>query len=101
MSKSTLTTSNGLLSYAYELQSTEQKNRVINGMAWVGLFSDEPVTPRDNPLDTLCATLEQKMQFEEGERDFVVSLQCPCRPLTPDPYLPSTVPVLSTLDFRL
>jgi hypothetical protein len=25
-----------------------------------------------NPLDTLCATLEKKMQFEEGERDLVM-----------------------------
>jgi saccharopine dehydrogenase (NADP+, L-glutamate forming) len=25
-----------------------------------------------NPLDTLCAVLEKKMQFEEGERDLVL-----------------------------
>lgn len=31
-------------------------------------FSSEKITPRGNPLDTLCATLEKKMQFEEGER---------------------------------
>lgn len=30
------------------------------------------ITPRGNPLDTLCATLEQKMQFGEGERDLVM-----------------------------
>lgn len=46
--------------------------KILAGMRWLGLFSDSPVTPRGNPLDTLCATLEQKMQFEQGERDFVM-----------------------------
>jgi saccharopine dehydrogenase (NADP+, L-glutamate forming) len=27
-------------------------------------------------LDTLCATLEEKMAFEEGERDLVVCIIC-------------------------
>jgi saccharopine dehydrogenase (NADP+, L-glutamate forming) len=38
----------------------------------VGIFPHEEIIPRGNPLDTLCATLEKKMQFEEGERDFVM-----------------------------
>jgi saccharopine dehydrogenase (NADP+, L-glutamate forming) len=46
--------------------------RILAGFRWLGLFSDDPITPRGNPLDTLCATLEQKMQFEEGERDLVM-----------------------------
>lgn len=50
----------------------EEKERIINGLKWIGLFSDEKIEPRGNPLDTLCATLEKKMQFEEGERDFVM-----------------------------
>lgn len=50
----------------------DQKERIINGLKWVGLFSDEKVEPRNNPLDTLCATLEKKMQYEEGERDMVM-----------------------------
>lgn len=40
----------------------------------MGVFSDAKITPKGNPLDTLCATLEEKMQFEEGERDLVVSI---------------------------
>lgn len=40
----------------------------------VGIFSDSKITPKGNPLDTLCATLEEKMQYEEGERDLVVSI---------------------------
>jgi saccharopine dehydrogenase (NADP+, L-glutamate forming) len=52
--------------------STEEKDRIMSGLRWIGLFSDEPITARGNPLDTLCATLEQKMQYEAGERDFVM-----------------------------
>jgi saccharopine dehydrogenase (NADP+, L-glutamate forming) len=55
-----------------KFKSTEDKERIINGLRWIGLFSDEQITPRGNPLDTLCATLEQKMQYEDDERDFVM-----------------------------
>jgi saccharopine dehydrogenase (NADP+, L-glutamate forming) len=51
---------------------TEEKERIMSGLSWVGIFSDEKIIPRGNPLDTLCATLEKKMQFEEGERDLVM-----------------------------
>ncbi|CCH61563.1 hypothetical protein TBLA_0F00190 [Henningerozyma blattae CBS 6284] len=51
----------------------DDKERIINGMKWLGFFSkDEKIIPRGNPLDTLCATLEQKMQYEKNERDLVV-----------------------------
>ncbi|KAF2181813.1 saccharopine dehydrogenase-like protein [Zopfia rhizophila CBS 207.26] len=53
-------------------KDTDEKNRILEGLRWVGLFSDKPITPQGNPLDTLCATLEEKMQYEEGERDFVM-----------------------------
>merc|ERR1711939_1214400 len=53
-------------------KDTEEKNRLMAGLSWVGIFSDEKIIPHGNPLDTLCATLEKKMQFEEGERDFVM-----------------------------
>ncbi|PNY24854.1 Saccharopine dehydrogenase [Tolypocladium capitatum] len=52
--------------------SPEDKARILSGLHWIGIFSDEEITPRGNPLDTLCATLEKKMQFEEGERDMVL-----------------------------
>ncbi|KAI0996708.1 Saccharopine dehydrogenase [Podosphaera aphanis] len=55
-----------------EFKSTEEKERILSGLSWVGIFSDEEIIPRANPLDTLCATLEKKMQFEKGERDLVV-----------------------------
>jgi len=52
--------------------SEEDKQRILSGLRWIGIFSDEKITPRGNPLDTLCAELEKKMQFEEGERDMVM-----------------------------
>ncbi|KAF2795308.1 Saccharopine dehydrogenase [Melanomma pulvis-pyrius CBS 109.77] len=52
--------------------SAEEKSRILDGLRWIGLFSSQEITPRENPLDTLCATLEEKMQYEEGERDFVM-----------------------------
>jgi saccharopine dehydrogenase (NADP+, L-glutamate forming) len=50
----------------------DEKNRIIDGFRWIGLFSSEEITPRGNPLDTLCAELEKKMQYAEDERDFVM-----------------------------
>ena len=52
--------------------STAGKNRIIAGLRWVGLFSDDEIDPRGTPLDCLCATLEKKMAYEKGERDFVI-----------------------------
>ena len=51
---------------------TAEKDRIIAGLKWIGVFSSEKITPRGNPLDTLCASLEQKMQYEKGERDMVM-----------------------------
>ncbi|TRX97303.1 hypothetical protein FHL15_001581 [Xylaria flabelliformis] len=53
-------------------KSSEQNEQLLAGLRWIGLFSSEKIVPKGNPLDTLCATLEQKMQFEEGERDLVM-----------------------------
>ncbi|KAK4250248.1 Saccharopine dehydrogenase [Corynascus similis CBS 632.67] len=53
-------------------ESDEDKQRILSGLRWIGLFSDETISPKGNPLDTLCATLERKMQYEEGERDLVM-----------------------------
>lgn len=37
----------------------------------LGLFSDEAAEARGNLLDTLCARLENLMQYETGEQDLV------------------------------
>ncbi|GAA6060401.1 hypothetical protein JCM10212_004654 [Sporobolomyces blumeae] len=53
--------------------SESEEQRILSGLRWIGLFSKtETVTPRGNLLDTLCATLEAKMQYEAGERDMVM-----------------------------
>ncbi|KAL0635354.1 saccharopine dehydrogenase (NADP+, L-glutamate-forming) [Maublancomyces gigas] len=52
--------------------NNEEKDRIIDGMKWLGLFSSAKTTPRGNPLDTLCATLESKMEYGPGERDMVM-----------------------------
>ena len=38
----------------------------------LGMFSATPVHRRGNYLDTLCATLEDKMMYAKGERDMVM-----------------------------
>jgi saccharopine dehydrogenase (NADP+, L-glutamate forming) len=50
----------------------DENERVLKGFKWLELFSDKPVHRRGTLLDTLCATLEEKMQYEEGERDMVI-----------------------------
>ena len=52
-------------------KNTDEKTKIMNGLKWIGLFSQEPIIPRSTPLDTLCATLEKKCTYEEGERDLV------------------------------
>jgi len=59
-------------SKAPSLKAQGQEHRILGGLEWLGMFTDTPIIPRGNPLDTLCATLEQKMQFEKGERDLVM-----------------------------
>ena len=47
--------------------------RIVSGLRWLGLFSQEPVVPRaGNLLDTLCARLEKLMAYGPGERDLVM-----------------------------
>jgi hypothetical protein len=53
--------------------SEAEEERILSGLRWIGLFSQsEKVVPRGDLLDTLCATLEAKMQYEKGERDMVM-----------------------------
>ncbi|CAM0138153.1 saccharopine dehydrogenase (NADP+, L-glutamate-forming) [Umbelopsis sp. WA50703] len=54
-----------------KLANSPRKDAILEGMRWIGFFSQTPVHRRGNLLDTLCATLEEKMQYEQGERDMV------------------------------
>ncbi|EJD40881.1 saccharopine dehydrogenase [Auricularia subglabra TFB-10046 SS5] len=56
-----------------QFTSDAEKERIIAGLKWIGLFSDEKVKPRaGNLLDTLCANLEARMAYGPGERDLVM-----------------------------
>ncbi|KAH3669335.1 hypothetical protein OGAPHI_001456 [Ogataea philodendri] len=48
------------------------RERILAGFKWLGMFSSKNITPAGNPLDTLCATLEELMQYTENERDLVI-----------------------------
>jgi len=52
-------------------KNIDEKNQLVAGLKWLGIFSGSKITPKGNPLDTLCATLEEKMAYQEGERDLV------------------------------
>jgi len=36
-------------------KDTEEKERIVSGLQWVTILPDKKITPRGNPLDTLCA----------------------------------------------
>lgn len=59
------------LSSKTQFKDAADEERILRGMKTLGLFSDEKITPRGKPLDTLCAILEQKLQYGPGERDLV------------------------------
>lgn len=52
-------------------KDNDEKDVILAGMRWIGLFSDDAIHPRGSPLDTLCASLEEKCQYAPEERDFV------------------------------
>ena len=62
----------GAVSSKTQFSTNEDKDRILAGLRWVGLFSDETIEPKGTPLDCLCATLEKKMKYEKGERDFIM-----------------------------
>ncbi|KAK0703433.1 saccharopine dehydrogenase [Lasiosphaeria miniovina] len=53
-------------------KDSQQRDHILGGLKWIGLFSSDKIIPRGNPLDTICTTLESKMQFGKGERDLVI-----------------------------
>jgi saccharopine dehydrogenase (NADP+, L-glutamate forming) len=54
-----------------DLNTNDHKDQILDGMRWLGFFSDIKVTRRGTLLDTFCATLEEKMQYADNERDLV------------------------------
>ncbi|TPX31022.1 hypothetical protein SmJEL517_g05564 [Synchytrium microbalum] len=49
-----------------------EAERITRGLKWLGLFSDDQAPKAGNIMDTLCATLGAKMQYQEGERDMTM-----------------------------
>ncbi|KAI8375515.1 saccharopine dehydrogenase [Blakeslea trispora] len=54
-----------------DLNNNDHKDQILDGMRWLGFFTNTPVHRRGSLLDTFCATLEEKMQYGENERDLV------------------------------
>ncbi|OZJ01764.1 hypothetical protein BZG36_05304 [Bifiguratus adelaidae] len=54
------------------LAQSPAKSAILDGLTWLGLFSDKPCRPRGTYWDTMCATLEERMQYGPGERDLVL-----------------------------
>ena len=53
--------------------SQEQGDKTIEGLRWIGLFSDRVATARPaSTLDALCAELEKRLTYQPGERDLVM-----------------------------
>jgi saccharopine dehydrogenase (NADP+, L-glutamate forming) len=54
------------------LSGSAERDTIVSGLGWIGLFSDEPATTYGNLLDTLSARLDQLCKFQPGERDLVM-----------------------------
>ncbi len=53
--------------------STSLDAKPITDMAWLGLFSDEPLpSGKTTPIDITAARMESKMAYKPGERDMLV-----------------------------
>jgi saccharopine dehydrogenase (NADP+, L-glutamate forming)/spermidine synthase len=51
----------------------EENSDIIQRFEWLGLLSDEPLpSEKDSPLNILGAKMQEKLQYEEGERDMIM-----------------------------
>jgi saccharopine dehydrogenase (NADP+, L-glutamate forming) len=49
-----------------------ERKRVLDGLEWLGLLSNDQAPVREDLLETLCAQLEKLMKYKSGERDLVM-----------------------------
>lgn len=56
----------------WSFTSSEQREEILSGLKWIGLFSDFVPQTRGNLLDTLSAQLDQICSYQPGERDLVM-----------------------------
>jgi saccharopine dehydrogenase-like NADP-dependent oxidoreductase len=52
--------------------SPDEREKILSGLRWMGLFSNQAPTVHENLLDTLSAQLTKLCNFQPGERDLVV-----------------------------
>ncbi|KAM7182976.1 Saccharopine dehydrogenase / Homospermidine synthase [Rhypophila sp. PSN 637] len=52
--------------------SPAEREAILAGLKWMGLFSHEPASLHGNLLDTLSAQLARLCSFQPGERDLVM-----------------------------
>ncbi len=51
----------------------EPEDDILERLDWLGLFSDEPLPAAEcSALDVMAARFEQRLRYEEGERDMVL-----------------------------
>ncbi len=59
--------------YLAENWALDPDAKPITDLAWLGLFSDEPLPDgKDTPIDVLAARMESTMAYRPGERDMIV-----------------------------
>eukprot|EP01087_Luapelamoeba_hula_P001822 TRINITY_DN11620_c0_g1_i1.p1 TRINITY_DN11620_c0_g1~~TRINITY_DN11620_c0_g1_i1.p1 ORF type:complete len:461 (-),score=85.02 TRINITY_DN11620_c0_g1_i1:128-1510(-) len=55
------------------LQLPEDEQFVLKSFEWLGFFDEAPIpTGTKTPLDAVCKSMEDRMQYKEGERDMLV-----------------------------
>jgi len=52
--------------------SSDEREKIMSGLRWMGLFSDQVPALHDNLLDIISAQLETLCSFQPGERDLVM-----------------------------
>eukprot|EP00051_Salpingoeca_urceolata_P026413 m.477223 g.477223 ORF g.477223 m.477223 type:complete len:452 (-) comp20778_c0_seq1:139-1494(-) len=54
------------------LEESPERKRIVAGIRWLGLLSDDTVKRDRSILDTLAALLGDKLKYEDGERDMIM-----------------------------
>ncbi|KAH8660528.1 Saccharopine dehydrogenase [Xylariales sp. PMI_506] len=55
-----------------QFQSEAERDIIISGLRWIGVFSNDPASISDTPVDTLCGKLATLLSYGPGERDLVI-----------------------------
>ena len=51
----------------------EESSDIIERLEWLGLLSDNPLAlERGSALDIIAARMQEKLQYEKGERDMII-----------------------------